>query len=319
MIIDQRKYTSQYPTSNIIISTAIDIKNHLKDKLLLDELIIKFLSEKNDAIINIAIQLSPNFETCSLIWNSILRVINTIDKTIHNNILAIPIVLIVGSTDKVKLINTLSKNNLNQWFIDNKIFDCEVNINNNLYDYNTLSKISISQIYSKSRELLIDDSNIFSLSVVDNIIENEVVLLKYIIINTYKSNNVNYNIFKLKLLLFANFLKNELSLDKLSLFPIPFNMSNILQAIHDGYRYLKEIDVTVKMSNFLREAKLKQYKPYAKLTANDNTIFISLYTYENIMNNLKIDWNIRQYDIVNDVYAFINNLAHDINLEISYD
>ena len=319
MIIDQRKYTSQYPTSNIIISTAIDIKNHLKDKLLLDELIIKFLTEKNDAIINIAIQLSPNFETCSLIWNSILRVINTIDKTIHNNILAIPIVLIVGSTDKVKLINILSKNNLNQWFIDNKIFDCEVNINNNLYDYNTLSKISISQIYSKSRELLIDDSNIFSLSVVDNIIENEVVLLKYIIINTYESNNVNYNIFKLKLLLFANFLKNELSLDKLSLFPIPFNMSNILQAIHDGYRYSKEIDVTVKMSNFLREAKLKQYKPYAKLTANDNTIFISLYTYENIMNNLKIDWNIRQYDMVNDVYAFINNLAHDINLEISYD
>lgn len=319
MLIDQRKYTISYPKSNLVILTAIDIIENNKDIMYLDQVIVNCLKNQNDLLLNIAIQLSPNFETCNLIWNSILRVMADQKYKIYNNLLAIPIVLIAGSIAKGVLSNTISHEKLKEWFLKNNIFDStlKIKINNNLLDYDMLSKTPLSEIFNKSRVLLNDD-DFFTFLVNDNVIENEQVLIKYIIINAYDQHNINLKLFNSKLLSFAEFINKELSNDTISLLPIPFGMTDLLSAIHNGYNYCKEIEVTLKVTNFIRQTKIKQLSPYINVKSNDNTISISLFTKENKINNITIDWSLRKFDILDNIYNFINNLALDINVEINY-
>jgi hypothetical protein len=186
MIKDPRQYTHEYPGSNILIKQALAVLNNQSGFNELMILIDAVLKNENDALINVALNLSPSFTVSNIIWKALNATINSVPETldaaqlksrqgrqqiigsrqdflplalnnpvITANVFAIPLVLVAGSKVKTKLAGNLNVNKLNDYFIQNKIFIDETNcfISGKLVDQLSLAKIKPSQLYYWSRNL----------------------------------------------------------------------------------------------------------------------------------------------------------------------
>ena len=154
MISDPRKYTKAYPKTNIIIQTAMDIKDDKADINQLDEVIAMKLRDEQDATINIALNLAPDNEIAGIIWDSLNRTVNTALSN-KANIFAIPLILVAGSKAKACIKPQINTEKLNEFFTVNNLFlpNSDSFISGKLIDPKTISSIKYSQLYYWVRNL----------------------------------------------------------------------------------------------------------------------------------------------------------------------
>ena len=322
MISDPRQYTKAYPKTNIIIQTALDIKDNKIPSKDLDDIIAIKLRDEQDALINVALNLAPDNNTAFLIWKSLNRAVNYVELS-GANIFAIPLILVAGSKTKSRLKPQIDTEKLNKFFNDNNLFlpnsDCF--ISGKLIDSNTISSIKYSQLYYWVRNL--HQSKLWlPISIEGSSIEtlNDGVFLRFLIgvgIDNNGSSGIDTNAIQNNLMGLMSLIGDELKADGVTLFPIPFAPVPISSAFAVGVEYRTEIAISVAISNIVKKMREERLTPRAIISTQGEAIKIIVKPLEDSELIETILWNLTKFTNFEATLQQITNLLHDIG--ISYD
>lgn len=324
MIPDPREYTKLYPKTNIIIQAALSVKDGKTDINQLDQIIAVKLRDEQDAMINIALNLSPDNQTASIIWDSLNRSVNTVESN-KSNIFAIPLILVAGSKDKARIKSQIDTDKLNQFFIENGLFlpnsDCF--ISGKLIDPNTISSIKYSQLYYWVRNLQkaklwlpipMEGSSIETL--------NEGVFLRFLIGVSIDNNDINgldLNTVQNNLMGLMKLITKELKTDGVTLFPIPFAPVPVSSAFTTGIDYRTEIAMSVAISNVVRKMREERLIPKAIISTDVEAIKIVVKSSAESDLSETLLWSLTKFSSFLQALQQITNLLHDIGIEYDFD
>ena len=327
---DPRKFTANYPQSNILINQALQvIAGQISEQDLITSL-DKSLLKEQDALINVAINLSPSVEVSQLIWHCLDQVINQPLESEHQDTLAhmfaIPVVLVAGGKTKLKLKDSLNVEKLNQFFIDSEIFTMPDNsfISGKLLDPQAISSIKPSQIYCWAK-VLRNANGWLPLDLKGSAIEvqGEGVFLRFlvgVIINkvgesTAQINQAKFREYGMQLMQFC---VEELKTKGITLFPIPFQPVSLLNAFTFGDIQRKEVAIQVALSNIVRKIRESQLTPLAELSTIDESIKIHLKTKETSTFEETSVWSLTKIDDFAAILSQLVGLLDEMHVEITY-
>lgn len=323
MIKDPREYTEAYPSSNMLIKLAIDV---LDDKINSTELvkaIAKFLKNENDALINVALNLSPSFEVSNTIWNALSTAINDIPSEVSAHVFAIPLVLVAGSKAKASLKGNLNVNLLNTYFAQNQIFESSTDsfISGKLIDPLSLAKIKPSQLYYWSRNL--HNANLWlpvNLEGTPIEVLNEGVFLRFLIGLTITRNHlaINQEAYRNASVGLMKLISEELAHEAVTLFPIPFAPVSLSEAYPIGNSQRTEIAITVAMSNIVRTIREQKLTPVAILGSDGDALKISIMGKENLSISETSLWHLTKFEDYKVHLTTLVNLLQDMQVEYNY-
>jgi hypothetical protein len=322
MIPDPRQYTEDYPKTNIIIDTALQIQNGGLILAQLDDVIANNLRNENDALINVALNLSPSNQIARLIWDGLNRVINSVpDNDIKANIFAIPLILVAGSKNKARLKSQIDTDKLNLFFSQNGIFksgsDCF--ISGKLIDPNKLGSIRQSQLYYWVRNLAqsrlwlpiqMEGSSIDTL--------NEGVFLRFLIgvsIDKNDFSGLDVSACSNQLMGLMQLINEELKTDGVTLFPIPFAPVPLSSAFATGVEYRTEIAISVAISNIVRKMREQQLTPHALISSEGEALKIVVKTREESDLSETSLWSLSRFASYAATLQQLCNLLHDMGIE----
>ncbi len=324
MISDPRQYTKAYPKTNIIIQTALDIKDNKISSKDLDDIIAIKLRDEQDALINVALNLAPDNNTASLIWKSLNRAVNNVELS-RANIFAIPLILVAGSKTKSRLKPQIDTEKLNKFFNDNNLFlpnsDCF--ISGKLIDPNTISSIKYSQLYYWVRNL--QQSKLWlPISIEGSSIEtlNEGVFLRFLIgvgIDNNDSSGVDAKAIQDNLMGLMSLIGDELKTDGVTLFPIPFAPVPMSSAFAVGVEYRTEIAISVAISNIVKKMREERLTPRAIISTQGEAIKIIVKPLEDSELLETILWNLSRFISFEETLQQITNLLHDIGISYEFN
>ena len=325
MILDPREYTKTYPKTNIIIQTAMDVKAGNVDDIVLDQIIANKLRDEQDAMINVALNLSPDNHTAQIIWNSLNNAVNSVDLNhVSANIFAIPLILVAGSKNSAVIKPQIDNDKLNAFFIDSGLFrpnsDCF--ISGKLIDPNTLATIKHSQLYYWVRNLeqaklwlpvKLDGSAIKTMG--------EGVFLRFLIgvsIDRDNLKGLDIELLPNKLMGLMELINIELKTDGVTLFPIPFMPVPISRAFATGVEYRTEIAISVSISNVVKKIREERLTPYAKIDSEGEALRIIVRSREesNLIETLL--WNLTKFASYEATVQQITNLLDDMGIEYDF-
>lgn len=327
MIADPRQYSTVYPDSNIILNQA---KLVLENKITLTELeqvIANALRDNNDALINVALNLSPSFVISELIWNSLENAINNNSTTC---VFAIPLVLVLGSDKKTKINSVINTEKLNDFLQSKDIFvsGTETFVSGKLIDPLTISTIKPSQLYYWVRNL--NNAKLWlpvEMPASNIEIKGEAVFLRFLIGVTTKSNNasilsikdfINHDTFRSYSMEFMQLINNELKNDKVTLFPIPFSPVTLSSSYAVGNEKRVEIAISVAMSNIVRKIREAGLIPLAIISTDTDAIKVTIECVGNDKLKEISLWHLKRFEDFNHVHVIITELLHDMQIEWSY-
>lgn len=312
IINDPREYSRNYPKTNPLIRLALVNTNQ-------EEIVNKIsqlLEKEEDAIINIALNLAPNFNVTNIIFNCLIKAIEKEYVLNSKFFFTIPILLVVGS----KRISNI-KNNLN--IIKIKEFFEKNNIINNSFDLSNLvfpevfSNIKPSFLYSLSKiknplSKLIPENPINSTR-----INKESVLLRFIVgMHEGSINNEIYNKYKIE---FMKLIVDDLKSPDIVLYPIPCNFTSLLEAGSYGNTMRKDIAMQVSISNIVNKLRKSKLTPRAVISTIPNAITIKINSLEISDFKEEIIWDLNKMDDFKKILELIIKLLQDMQIIIYYE
>ena len=101
-------------TDNYTTNKSINVKLLINNLILLLDTIKKFLLNKKDLNINVALNLSPSYQIASLLWHCINFVINNYNTESDIKLITIPIVLLIGTKTEISINHILQETALEQ-------------------------------------------------------------------------------------------------------------------------------------------------------------------------------------------------------------
>ncbi len=324
IINDPRIYTDDYPKSNIIIQQAINILSDNDTDATLIEILQKFLKNKNDAIINVALNLSPNLIVTQKIWQCLLIAINKPDMTEYAEIFTIPLVIVVGSKNQVRLPNEINTAKLNDLFYKNKIFirDSDSFISGKLIEPSSIQAVTASQQYHLVRNIS-NSKSWLPLELAYNAIEvvNEGVFLRYLVGITIVKNGISgldkvqFKQYSMDLMKLIN---QELATKGTTIFPIPFVPTVFSEALVVGNMKRTEIAIQVAFSNIVRKIREQGYTPLAYISTAPDSILLEVVAKEfNKLHELS-SWHLSKVDDIEVIHQIIIDLLIDAQVEYEY-
>ncbi|MBP9742184.1 MAG: hypothetical protein KBD37_02390 [Burkholderiales bacterium] len=324
-MLDPRCYATAYSPHNVIIKTAVEVLNNNLPQLALDNILAELLIKQNDAFINIGLNLSPSQMVSKIIWQSLNNVIALPNsENSWANVFAIPLVLVAGSKDKAKLNPTLDSDDLNNFFIEQQLFnpgfDCF--ISGKLIDPKTVLAIKPSQLYYWVRN--IHQAKLWlPLKVEGSSIEvvNEGVFLRFLVgvsVDTKAGSGLNLARIRDNLNGLMQLAANTLHHTGVTLFPIPFAPVPLSEAFACGSRYRTEIALQVAMSNIVRKIREQRLTPIAKIGNSDEAIKIAITSYEPSDLTETSLWHMTRFDDFRQTLLIITNLLDDIGVAWEY-
>lgn len=321
-INDPRRYTVEYPEKNMLIKQALDV---LLGKILPDDLVISIannLKNNNDTIINVAINLAPNFLVSKLIWDGLHQAIYNDDNQISAHVFAIPLVLVAGSRFESILKADLDVTKLNNYFKEHQIFDSGVDsfISGRLIDSLALNSLKPSQFYYWVRNLKnanlgipvdIDGSAIKVL--------NEGVFLRFLCgVTVGRSLAINQDAYRKNSIGLMKLIGEELKCEGVTLFPIPFAPVEISESYYIGENYRKEIAHSVMLSNVIKKIRERGLNPNVKISTIDEAIHLKVSTIEDSDLEDEAIWQLTKFDDFTSILSRITELLDDMQVEYIY-
>lgn len=321
MIKDPRNYTNEYPQSNMVINHAIDV---LHQRSSLDELacsLNQILKNENDALINVALNLSPSFAVSSIIWRALNAAINDVGD-VKAHIFAVPLVLVAGSKVKTKLNGSLNVDKLNEFFLQQKIFEDDTDsfISAKLIDPSALARIRPSQLYYWSRNLMNAKLGLpVPLEGAEVGVFNEGVFLRFLVGLTIGSKHLGINQAKYthSSMLFMKLINEELKNDSVTLFPIPFSPLNFSEAYPVGNNKRTEIAITVALSNIVRKIREQRLTPFASLSGENEAIKVHIFCNDEELSETSL-WHLNKFEDYQEHVITLTNLLTQMQVEYSY-
>lgn len=322
MIKDPRRYTFEYPKSNILIKQALSVLNCEHDFNELTSLTAVLLKNENDALINVALNLSPSFAVSNIIWKALNAAINEIPGSVSSYIFAIPLVLVAGSKSKACLPGNLDVNRLNDYFSQKQIFNTGMDcfISGKLIDPATLAKIKPSQLYYWVRNL--KNANLWLPVHMEGSpinVFNEGVFLRFLIGLTIKNDKIGINLkaYHNASIGLMKMINEELKNEAVTLFPIPFSPVCLSEAYQIGDSKRKEIAISVAISNIVRKIREKNLTPLAVLDSEDEALKVSVFSHDNEFSETSL-WHLTKFEDYQEHLATIINLLKDMHIDYSY-
>ncbi len=324
-IQDPRIYATVYPDTNIVLNSA---KQVLDGKIDFDELvaqIAKQLAEENDALINVALNLSPSCEISQIIWQALNTAIHKpFDMNVHANIFAIPIILVAGSTTKTQISGTINVDKLNKLFIENQIFLEPENgfIAGKLIDPATLAKVNPSQIYYWVRNL--QQAKLWLPLVVNGApieVLNEGVFLRFlcgVTIDTNSQSNFSHGAYAANSMKLMQLIGEELKTNGVTLFPIPFTPICLNEAFSIGDNYRKEVAFQVSLSNIIRKIRENRMIPTATISKSDEALKLHVTSTEPSIYEETSLWHLQRFDDFDKIHTTITDILTDMQVEYNY-
>jgi hypothetical protein len=323
MIKDPRQYTEDYPKSNLLIKQAISVLNGEYDFSELVGLIANLLKNKNDLLINVALNLSPSFIISNTIWQALQVAINETPDIVSTQIFAIPLVLVAGSKTSTSLPSSLDVVLLNEHFKTHQVFFNAANsfISGKLIDPDTLAKIRPSQVYNWVRNLT-DTKSWLPIPiepVAVNVLE-EGVFLRFLIGLTTTNNQlgINQESYRNSSMDLMKLISEELKNPAVTLFPIPFLPVPLSEAYIVGNSKRQEIAITVAISNAVRKMRENNLIPVALLDSENEALKISIQNTTNSSFNETSLWHLTKFENYQDCITTITNLLNDMQVSYSY-
>lgn len=322
MIKDPRCYTEEYPKSNILIKLALDVLKSERDFNDLKEQIAKLLGNNNDALVNVALNLSPSFAVSNMIWRALNAAINDIPN-LCAHIFAIPLVLVAGSTTSARLVANVADGVLNDYFWQNKIFNpgADCFISGKLIDPRALAKIKPSQLYHWQREL--QQAKLWLPMEIEGTpiqVLNEGVFLRFLIGITITQGDlgVNQEAYRSSSMGLMKLINQALQHETVTLFVIPFHPVSLSEAYLVGDNKRTEIAITVAISNVVRKLREKKLRAVAILQSDGAALKISICSANDSSIQETSLWHLTKFENYQEHITTITNLLHDMQLEYSY-
>ena len=324
---DPRQYAVDYPTTNIIINQALQVASGEIPQLTLENSIRNLLKNNNDALINVALNLSPSNNICQIIWQALNNAIN-INYDTQNTVclFTIPIVIVAGSKKKDKLPKDVSVDELNSFFKQNDIISSDINwfISGKLIEPQNIAKFKPSQFYYWVRNIPnaklwlpieLDGSSIN--------VENEGVFLRFLVGVANLTNNeenpmgsvFNQECYHRHSMSLMQFLVEELKTDGVTIFPIPYAPLYLSNCVSIADNYRKEIAISVALSNIIRKIRENSLTPIVQVCKINNGIEIKTITQENSQFTETSIWSLTNYDELDVVIEKIISLLQEMNVE----
>lgn len=330
-IIDPRKFTEVYPESNIVINQALQVVNSKLDKTVLDQTIRNILKNENDALVNVALNLSPNQKTAITIWDSLNSAINLNDDDSKNSLacfFAIPVILVAGSKNLTSLKTEVDVDTLNNFFIKNKIINSgqDFYISGKLLEPQIIAKIKPSQLYywirnsSNAKLWLPTEIKHNNLEVM-----NEGVFLRFLVGVVRGDNDsllhdvIDSKNFQDSSIELMRFIVNELKTDGVTMFPIPFAPVNLSLAYNVGDNYRKEIAIQVALSNAIRKIREVGQRPIVELDCVDGAVRLKVINQETQLTLETSLWHLTVFDDLNIISDKLTDLLQEMNVEYRFN
>ena len=324
MISDPRQYALSYPDTNIIINQAIQMLNNQLSSENLMLTIANMLKNENDALINVALNLSPNQAVAQAIWNELNAAINLPRTDTRANIFAIPIILVAGSKSKAKLKNTLDSDSLNRFMEEKQIFNSgfDTFISGKLIDPQNIASLKPSQLYYWVRNL--QKARLWlPVEMSGNVIEvlNDGVFLRFLIgvtIDNQENSGLNRQAFSKNSMELMQLINAQLKNEAVTLFPIPFLPIPLSQAYAVGTGYRTEIAIQVALSNIIRKIREQRLTPIATIATVNEAIKISVTSREPGSLVEESLWHLNYIDDFEKTLSILTNLLCDTGIEWEY-
>ena len=324
MISDPRQYTHAYPKTNIVIDQALQVISNKLPSSELDVSIAGNLRRENDALINVALNLSPSNEVCREVWESLNRAINSEATDSFANIFAIPVVLVAGSKVKAKLKSHIDVNALNLFCTENGLFNPEFDcfISGKLIEPSKIAAIKPSQIYywvrnlQKAKLWLPIEMEGSSIEVL-----NEGVFLRFLVgvtIDNSVASGLNVSACNGKLMQLMQLINAELQTDGVTLFPMPFAPVSLLKAFSVGTEYRTEIAISVAVSNIVKKIREQRLTPVATISTDGEALKIVVKSREPSELIETSICTMSRFANFGQILQTLTNLLHDIGIEWDY-
>ncbi len=328
MIYDPRHFAIVYPDSNMIIKQALQVQ---EKKLEISDLVTtlaNMLKYENDALINVALNLAPSLEVTQIVWSALNLAINSVQNEAHANIFAIPIVLVVGSKNKVKLKYQLSVEVLNDFMLEKQIFvpGGDGFVSAKLIDPQNIASLKPSQQYywvrnlQKARLWLPIEITVSPIEVL-----SEGVFLRFLIGVTMDepgSYGLDTQAFSANAMELMRLIHAELKADGVTLFPIPFSPVPLSEAFTVGNRHRVEIAIQVAVSNVVRKIRERMLTPIALISTEGEAIKVVIKTEELNIADADLSetslWSLSHLDDFDKILATITALMNDAGIKWVY-
>lgn len=319
MLQDLRQYSEVYPASNIIIQQAQQVCAGKLDVQEFQQTLANVLRQENDALINVALNLSPSLAVSQTIWNTLNLAINTQDVTLAQ-IFAIPLVLVLGSKTKTKIKSVLPTAELNNFLHDAEIFgaNSDAFVSGKLIEPATIAVIKPSQLYywvrnSQQAQLWLP----IDVEPQDLEVLNEGVFLRFLVGVSINS-TVNNDKFKQHAMQLMHLIQENLQTDGVTMFAIPFAPVSLSEASAIGNEKRTEIALQVALSNIVKKIRIVGAAPLAKLESTVDAIQITLYCDERPdLREISL-WNLSRFADFNAVMATIMELLQDMQVPVTW-
>lgn len=315
---DPRQYSNIFPDSNMLISQAqADLVDNSSDSLLMVALIEDLLKREQDEFLSVAYNLAPNREISDYIWDALQCAINS-GKT---RFFSIPVILVVGSGSKATVKTILNGEALNQLLLAKGVLSKDQNpfVSDTLYQLDDVVRLKPSYLYKQQHSHAKIDLFDKSVSDIENLGEN--VYLRYIvggadIVETGSFDKRKFDTLGLELM---QFITDSLKTDGATIFPIPFPPCNLSEAAHLGERYRKEIHISLRLSNQVRQMRQNGKNPEVRLKTVDETIKVELWDNLSMKPVEILSWHLERRDDFELVCSILNGLFVDMLLAVSYE
>lgn len=312
IINDPREYPRNYPQSNQLIKLAS--KNANFEEII--DSIHQLLKKGEDTTINIALNLAPNYNAVDLIFQGL---INAIEKECLKNskfFFAIPILLVVGSKKVSTIKNNINIVKIQEFFKKNEIINNKFELTNIVLP-ETLMNFKPSLLFNLAT--IKDPLSNLNLETEINFtkISKEAVLLRYLIGMCETNINIQkYNESKVE---FMKLILEDLKNPNVVLYPIPCNITSLLEAGSYGNTMRKDVALQIAISNVVKKLRKAKLTPKANVGTIVNAITIKISSLE--ISNLKeeVIWDLNKLDNFKNVLESILKLLQDMHVIIHYE
>lgn len=320
---DPRNWSISYPKTNMVISQAQQEISTNSDNSLLSEILEDLLKRKQDQLISVAYNLAPNYQ-CAEHIRTTLNQILTKPNIGGAQLFVIPLTLICGSSQSIKQTSDVDSQAIRELLISHLVIKDNPNniISKSLTDYTSLVKLSPSQIYHYNQSF--SETKEFITTMVGNSLiigQGESVHLRYLLgasaySDLYGSEfNVN-NFSSLKKEL-VSLITKQLELPTLSVCPLNFPPTSLVNATVSGLVFWQEISLIVGLSSILRKLRLAGSNPKCIISSSLNQIRITVI--KDRQPCWTFNWQIHRADNFNEISQLIYGLINDLQLEVEYN
>lgn len=314
-INDPRQFSKIYPDSNMLINQAQHDIAHNESNDLMCALVTDLLKQRQDQNLSVAYNLAPDFNIANYLWDCLQSVINNPNE-IKQQVIAFPIVFVVGSKSQIELPVEFNTHLLKQLLLDKQVLISDnCYISNKLYDLATIAKIKPSEMYSILRNDAYSDLNGLLFGAQQFVNKGENIQLRFILLSTTNHNLIAANFEKFSME-FMQLISNTVKRDDATIFPIPFAPCNLSNATVCGNNYYQEISLTFKLSNIIKNLRMSGKKPAIKLSTMNNQINIEVFDIDANKVVSKLEWNLQPVDDFAMVCDILERLFADMQLNI---